>query len=106
MPGIIDINEEEAGKKLSVFRKYYYEIGIIVLAMVVSYLFIGQKQLERDMRNYLINDRTAAFEKMNATTEVIRQNTEVMKSVTDLLQDQTSSLRRIEQTNQERNLKH
>lgn len=98
MPNLIDVNVDELEKKASFFKRNYYEIGFIVMAVVISYLFVGQKQLERDMRNYLISDRTAAFQKMDATTEVIKKNTDVM-------QDVSGTLKRIEEENQERNLK-
>ncbi len=99
------VNTEEAEKRISFFKRNYYEIGFIVMAIVIGYLFVGQKQLERDMRNYLIGDRTAAFEKMNISTDVIRQNISVMKEVIDYLKDQGEALRRIERENQERNLR-
>lgn len=74
MTHIIQIDADEAKKKLSVFRTYFLEIIVVALSVAIIYLFVGQKTMEHDMQNYLKDDRVTAIEKLTANTNAITEN--------------------------------
>lgn len=50
------MSAEETQKKLTLIRKYPYEIALALLALCVGFLFKLYVSLDTDFRNYIIND--------------------------------------------------
>jgi hypothetical protein len=74
---LIQINNEDAKGKLQLFTKYPYQVVTIVLGLCIGYLFVGQKDLEVEFREYIktSNERL---------TTIIVDNTTVLKDVKNL----------------------
>lgn len=50
------MSTEETQKKLTLIRKYPYEIALVILALCVGSLFKLYLSLETNFRDYIIND--------------------------------------------------
>lgn len=78
---IVKIDEKQAEKKLSIVRRYIFELLIVGLALFSGYLFKGQKELESQIRNYLVNDRQIMIERLEINTQAINQNSSVIEEM-------------------------
>lgn len=78
---IIKIDEKAAEKKLSIIRRYIFEILIVVLCFLTGYLFQGQRELETMFREYLVKDRMLMMEKIDVNTSVINQNSSIIQDL-------------------------
>lgn len=82
---MLSINDKEAEKKLSIFRKYFVEIMVVILCCVNVYLFKGQKDLENLIRNYLITDKNVLIQKLDSATSLMNVNTDVIKQNSEII---------------------
>jgi hypothetical protein len=71
---LIELNEESAKEKLQLFTKYPYQVVTIVLGLCIGYLFVGQRSLEKEFREYI-------KESNERLTTIIVDNTTVLKEV-------------------------
>lgn len=86
MSNLLNVDPKEAEKKLSAFRKYSTEILLLCALSAIWFLFAGQKELEKDLRKYLIEDR------LNTSTQ-LNESTEVLRDIKDILEDNQVILR-------------
>jgi hypothetical protein len=88
---------EEATKaltqqKLSLIRKYPFELLCVALALCVGYLFISFLGLQTEFRTYVITQGMKQTDIITNNTTVVQENTKVIQKNNELQQ------RRIEQT--------
>lgn len=87
---LISIDDKDAEKKLGIVRRYLPEIAYLSLATCIVFLFTGQREIEKDMRQYLNSDRMSGVQTITENTSVIKANTEVMREVKEILNSQNS----------------
>jgi len=80
---VLNADPQKVRSNLSIFRIYFFEIAVVVLGIVTGYLFYGQKELQKDMRNYLLNDRERLIIKLDENTSAIKDNTQVIQLLKD-----------------------
>ena len=80
---VLNADPQKVRSNLSIFRIYFFEISVVVLGIVTGYLFYGQKELQKDMRNYLLNDRERLIIKLDENTSAIKDNTQVIQLLKD-----------------------
>lgn len=78
MAPILEINADEAGKKLNLVRRYHSEILLIVFCGCIFYLFKMVIELKDDFNKYLQKDNIE-------NTQKIVENTNVLKDIKMIL---------------------
>ena len=84
---LITIDNADAEKKLSIFRRYYMEVFLALMLGAVIYLFEGQKSMEVILRNYLLADRANAIDKVVNSTEAINKNANAINNNTEAIRE-------------------
>lgn len=78
---VLKIDEKAAEKKLSIIRRYIFELLIVGLCLFSGYLFKGQKDLEKTIRDYLTEDRQILIQRLDINTEAIEQNSNIIQDL-------------------------
>lgn len=78
---VLKIDEKQAEKKLSIIRRYIFELLIVGLCLFSGYLFKGQKALEKTIRDYLTEDRQILIERLDVNTQAINQNSSIIEDL-------------------------
>lgn len=68
---VMDMIDE---KKVSLLRKYIYEVALIVMAFCIGFLFVANSKLSEDMRTVLIDV-------VNKNSMVIQDNSNAMREI-------------------------
>lgn len=97
---MISLNPQEAEKKLSVFRRYFEPIMIIVLSFVTYHLYMKQGELESDMRQYLRDDNSILMEKVQASTSAVENATRAIEANTEVIKLNSELIRELSQKKQ------
>jgi hypothetical protein len=89
---VLKVDAVQAEKKLSIVRRYIFELLIVMLCLFSGYLFLGQQELELQIRNYLQNDRVLMIEKIDVNTHRIDDNTKALEQNSEIIQELNNSL--------------
>jgi hypothetical protein len=84
--------------KLSLIRKFIYEIVLVILMFSVAYLFIKIGSLDQEIKTYLREDRVTGIQKIDLNTEAILQNTLILKDVRSIMEARFEKQREYEST--------
>lgn len=79
MADLINIDSEEARKKLQIINRNFMVIIVITFALAIAYLYHQQQAINSELINYLMND-------VQNTTKIIEQNNKIVENNSNLLQ--------------------
>lgn len=88
MADLLNIDTQEAGKKLSVLNKNFMLVIVILFAVSIMYLYKQQQELSAQLVNYLLNDQ-------KTNTRIIEQNTEAIKNISNLIDNNNDILNNV-----------
>lgn len=72
-------------KQLSLFRRYYLEVSILVLATALAFTVKFVINLNNSFFLYVLNDKTELIQSLNNNSRVIQMNSDVINDVKSVL---------------------
>ena len=86
MPDIININTEEAEKKLSIINKNTLLVVSIAFAVSIVYLYIQQVQQNNRMIEYLTQDVVNTTKVIEHNSTTLQENNHAIIKLTDAIE--------------------
>ena len=90
---LVEINTDEAGKKLQVVSKFPFQIISIVFGVAIVYLFMAQQSLGNEFRGYVIDQGREQIQAISGSTRKISENTNILIDVKGVLQQNQEYLK-------------
>ena len=85
MSAILNIDTQEAGKKLTLINKNFYLVIIIVFGTCIFYLFNEFLKLNDKLTDILQNQNVEAVKVINNNNAVIDNNTKSLERLTEAI---------------------
>lgn len=80
--------ESELSNKLSLFKKYFYEICFFTMAMAVIFLFKELNRINSEQTDYVKQDNKTLIETLNNNTEALKSNSFIMYEIKEMLKEE------------------
>jgi hypothetical protein len=91
MADLININTEEAAKKLQIINKNFIIIICICFASSIIYLYISQQKQNEQLIEYLTSDVRKTTQALEGNNIIIKQNTEALNDIKTAIQTKLKS---------------
>jgi len=85
MSSILNIDTQEAGKKLNLINKNFYLVIIIVFGLCIFYLFNEFIKLNNKLSEYLQNQNIESVKVISNNNDVINNNTKSLERLTEAI---------------------
>lgn len=74
-------------KKLSLFRKYYLEASVLILAAIIGVVVNFVVNLNDRFINYVTEDKNRVSIQLEKSTEAVNNNTELLKDIKEVIKN-------------------
>lgn len=85
MNGILNIDTQEANKKLNVINKNFYLVLIIAFSVCIFYLFSEFLKLNNKLTEILQNENAKTVEIIEKNNSIIENNTKSLEKLTEAI---------------------
>lgn len=75
------------GKKLSLFRKYYLEASVLILAAIIGIVVNFVVNLNDRFINYVTEDKNRVSIQLEKSTEAVNNNTELLRDIKEVIKN-------------------
>jgi len=74
-------------KKLSLFRKYYLEASVLILAAIIGVVVNFVVNLNDRFINYVTEDKNRVSIQLEKSTEAVNNNTELLRDIKEVIKN-------------------
>lgn len=92
MSAILNIDTQEASKKLNLINKNFYLVIIIVFGLCIFYLFNEFLKLNNKLSEYLQNQNIESVKVISNNNDVINNNTKSLEKLTEAITQKKNTL--------------
>ena len=86
---MLQVNTTEVKSKLSLFRSYFFEIAVVVLAFCVFRLSIAINKMQTDQTAYLQNNVEKLAKIVDDNTHVLTENKKINEQFLFIIQNRS-----------------